>query len=135
MGTQPVYKAKQVNRFTAILFVSTAVLVSCTRAEFSVKNTYADSFETSDGRKGVYVWSSVDTDDAQNLRMQVRDPSGALVWTPVVQCEDYSGLTLYGSSDIMMPDTSSLPYGVWKADYMTKDGRTRTVEFEIKQDK
>ena len=113
--------------FLALLLV----LVSCSKAEFSVSSTLAQPYILTDGRMGLSVYVLASESDESSVQFSLRDPGGNLSWSFGARKLELDGAVYLGSSDIGMPEGTLLPEGEWTLDVMYKDGSKVTRTFEV----
>ena len=107
------------------------LLVSCSKAEFSVISLQVQPYVFQDGRMGMSVYIVASKNDESSVQFSLTDPSGNLSWSFGASKFNLDGLDYLGSSDICMPVGSPLPEGLWSLDIMYKDGSKVTRTFEI----
>ena len=115
----------------ALAIVLLLVLVSCSKAEFSVSSVKVQPYVCRDGRMGLSVYVMASENDENSVQFFLRDPSEKLSWSFGASKVDLDGADYLGSSDICMPMGVPLPVGSWSLDVMYKDGSKVTRTFEV----
>ena len=115
----------------ALILALLLVLVSCSKAEFSVSSTLAQPYVLTDGRMGLSVYVLASESDESSVQFSLRDPSGNLSWSFGAKKLELDGAVYLGSSDIGMPEGTLLPEGEWTLDVMYKDGSKVTRTFDV----
>ena len=113
--------------FLALLLV----LVSCSKAEFSVSSTLAQPYVLTDGRMGLSVYVLASEKEESSVQFSLRSPDGNLSWSFGARKLELDGAEYLGSSDIGMPEGTLLPEGEWTLDVMYKDGSKVTKTFDV----
>ena len=114
-----------------ILALLLILLVSCSKADFSVDSVQAQPYVCMDGRMGLSLYVTASEGDESSVQFSLRAPGGNLSWSFPASKVDLDGRTYLGSSDICMPTGSMLPIGIWSLDVMYKDGSTVRKTFEV----
>ena len=107
------------------------LLVSCSKAEFTVSSIQAQPYVCQDGRMGLSVYVLASDDDENSVQFTLKDPSGNLSWTYGARRLEVDGADYLGSSDIGMPLGTALPEGQWSLDILYKDGSKVSRTFEV----
>ena len=115
----------------ALVLALLLVLVSCSKAEFSVSSTLAQPYVLTDGRMGLSVYVLASESDESSVQFFLSSPSGNLSWSFGAKKLELDGAVYLGSSDIGMPEGTSLPEGEWTLDVMYKDGSKVTRTFDV----
>ena len=115
----------------ALVLALLLILVSCSKAEFSVSSTLAQPYVLTDGRMGLSVYVLASESDESSVQFSLRDPSGNLSWSFGAKKLELDGAVYLGSSDIGMPEGTLLPEGEWTLDVMYKDGSKVTRTFDV----
>ncbi len=115
----------------ALALVLLLVLVSCSKAEFTVSTVRTQPYVCLDGRMGLSVYVIASESDASSVQFSLTDPSGNLNWSFGASRLSLDGVDYLGSSDISMPASSPLPEGIWSLDVLYKDGSKVSRTFEI----
>ena len=115
----------------ALILALLLILVSCSKAEFSVSSTLAQPYVLTDGRMGLSVYVLASESDESSVQFSLRDPSGNLSWSFGAKKLELDGAVYLGSSDIGMPEGTLLPEGEWTLDVMYKDGSKVTRTFDV----
>ena len=115
----------------ALILALLLILVSCSKAEFSVSSTLAQPYVLTDGRIGLSVYVLASESDESSVQFSLRDPSGNLSWFFGAKKLELDGAVYLGSSDIGMPEGTLLPEGEWTLDVMYKDGSKVTRTFDV----
>ena len=115
----------------ALVLALLLILVSCSKAEFSVSSTLAQPYVLTDGRMGLSVYVLASEKEESSVQFSLRDPSGNLSWSFGAKKLELDGAVYLGSSDIGMPEGTLLPEGEWTLDVMYKDGSKVTRTFDV----
>ncbi len=107
------------------------LLVSCSKADFSVDSVQAQPYVCMDGRMGLSLYVTTSEGEEGSVQFSLRAPGGNLSWSLAANKVELDGWTYLGSSDICMPTGSMLPIGIWSLDVMYKDGSTVRKTFEV----
>ena len=107
------------------------LLVSCSKADFSVSSVQAQPYVGMDDRMGLSLYVITSEGDESSVQFSLRAPDGNLSWSFGALKVELDGMTYLGSSDICMPTGSLLPEGTWSLDVLYKDGSTVTKTFEV----
>ena len=107
------------------------LLVSCSKADFSVSSVQAQPYVGMDGRMGLSLYVITSEGDESTVQFSLKAPDGNLSWSFGALKVELDGMTYLGSSDICMPMGSLLPEGTWSLDVLYKDGSTVTKTFEV----
>ena len=113
------------------LLIHVVLLVSCSKAEFTVSSVQVQPYVCQDGRMGMSVYVVASDKDENSVQFSLKDPSGNLSWSFGASKVTYDGLDYLGSSDITMPLGNPLPEGMWSLEILYKDGSRITRTFEI----
>ena len=114
-----------------ILALLLILLVSCSKAEFTVDSVQAQPYVTMDGRMGLSLYVTTSEGDENSVQFSLHAPGGNLNWSFGASKVELDGLTYLGSSDICMPTGSLLPIGIWSLDVLYKDGSTVKQTFVV----
>ena len=115
----------------ALVLALLLVLVSCSKAEFSVKSVLAQPYVLTDGRMGLSVYVLASESEESSVQFSLRSPDGNLSWSFGAKKLELDGGDYLGSSDICMPEGTLLPEGRWTLDVMYKDGSKITETFGV----
>ena len=115
----------------ALALVLLLVLVSCSKAEFTVSTVRTQPYVCLDGRMGLSVYVIASQSEEGSVQFSLTDPSGNLNWSFGASKLSLDGVDYLGSSDISMPALSTLPEGEWSLDVLYKDGSKVSRTFEI----
>ena len=115
----------------ALALVILIVLVSCSKAEFTVSSVQTQGYVCTDGRMGMSVYVIASENDEGSVQFSLTDPSGTLSWSFGASAVTIDGVVYLGSSDICMPIGNPLPEGEWSLDVLYKDGSKVSRTFEI----
>ena len=123
-------------RVLALAAILLVLLVSCSKAEFTVTEIQAQPYVRTDGLMGLSLYvlpdfSNLGKKASKDIQLSVRSPQGSLSWSINASRVNYDGLTYYGSSDIRMPEDLELPKGKWSVDVAFSDGSTVTLDFNV----
>ena len=116
---------------TAFLLVLLILIVSCSKAEFTVSSVKTQPYVCSDGRMGLSVYVLASESDESSVQFSLKDPDGNLIWSFGAKTLEIDGADYLGSSDICMPLGTALPEGIWNLDIMYKDGSKVSKTFEV----
>lgn len=119
------------SRFFLALVILIVLLVSCSKAEFTVSSLQAQPYVCQDGRMGMSVYVVASDKDENSVQFFLRDPEGNLSWSFGASKVSYDELDYLGSSDITMPFGVSLPEGTWELEILYKDGTRISKSFVI----
>lgn len=115
----------------ALALVLLFVLISCSKAEFTVSSVQVQPYVCQDGRMGLSVYVRASESEEKSVQFSLRDPSGNLSWSFGASKVILDGVDYLGSSDICMPMGIPLPEGQWSLDVMYKDGSRISRTFEV----
>ena len=118
--------------WTVLVLCVLALLVSCSKDEFTVGELQVQPYVHLDGTMGLSLYATADiVKDPASVQMVVKDPSGNLSWSMTSSRATFNKVDYYGSSDISMPSGVGLPVGQWSVDFLYKDGSTVSRSFEV----
>ena len=119
------------SRFFPGLLILLVLLVSCSKAEFTVSSIQVQPYVCRDGRMGMSVYVVASDKDENSVQFSLTDPSGNLSWSFGASKVTLDSLDYLGSSDITMPLGIPLPEGTWSLEILYKDGSRITKTFVI----
>ena len=115
----------------ALVLALLLVLVSCSKAEFSVSSVLAQPYVLTDGRMGMSIYVLASENEESSVQFSLSSPGGNLSWSFGARKLNLDGADYLGSSDIGMPEGTLLPEGEWTLDVMYKDGSKVSRTFEV----
>lgn len=116
---------------TVLLLALMILLVSCSKAEFTVSSVKTQPYVCSDSRMGLSVYVRTSEAEENSVQFFLSAPGGNLSWSFGARKLELDGDDYLGSSDICMPLGTALPEGVWSLEIMYKDGSKVSRTFEV----
>lgn len=114
-----------------LIFLCLLLCISCSKEDFSITAVRAQVYVRQHSSMGLSLYFIPGHAYDGDFQMAVTAPSGTLTWNFHASKADFDGVSYYGSSDIVMPDSAPIPRGTWSLDVINSDGRTLHEFFEV----
>ncbi len=117
---------------SVVLFLLILIFSSCEKADLVISSTVIEPFVLEEeNRMGLCVYFLTTDESVKLKQMQITDPTGYLTWNLDIKETVFTSVHYKGSSDIVMPENTTLPEGEWKLKVISEDGRVAEQSFTV----